>query len=78
MNSQDLSARVTLVPMAPGRDEEFAEMLAEFGNAGELDVYRGDLVAAWKGYKVFCALLSQMKAGGYPRTRNRADGFIFY
>jgi predicted acetyltransferase len=53
--------------MSPGRDEEFAEMLDEFRNAGELDVYRGDLAVAWESYKVFYALLSQMKVGGYPR-----------
>jgi predicted acetyltransferase len=62
-----LSARVTLVHMAPGRDAEFAQMFGEFRNAGELDVYKGDLAIAWKGYDAFYALISQMKAGGYPR-----------
>ena len=50
--------------MSPKRDEEFAEMLDEFRNAGELDVYRVDLAVAWESYKVFYALLSQMKVGG--------------
>jgi predicted acetyltransferase len=67
MNSQPLSASVTLVPMSPGRDEEFAKMLDEFREAGELDVYRGDLAVAWNGYEAFYELLSRMKAGGYPR-----------
>jgi predicted acetyltransferase len=67
MNSQPLTAGVTLVPMSPGRGEEFAQMLDEFRNAGELDVYRGDFAVAWKGYEVFYTLVSEMKAGGYPR-----------
>jgi predicted acetyltransferase len=67
MSPQHLAARVTLVPMSPGRDEEFEQMLAEFRNAGEFDVYKGDLAAAWEGYEALYSLLSQMKAGGYPR-----------
>lgn len=67
-NAQDepVPAKVTLAPMAPGRDDEFAEMLAEFRAAGELDVYRGDQAVAWEGYAAFYALRSRMKAGGYP------------
>src|SRR5579862_2105353 len=59
-------ALIDLVPMAPGRDEEFAQMLEEFRAAGELDVYKGDHAIAWKGYGAFYELLSRMKAGGYP------------
>ena len=66
MNLEDLSAHVVLAPMAPGRDEEFAEMLEEFRAAGEPNVYKGDLAIAWKGYAAFYALLSRMKSGGYP------------
>jgi predicted acetyltransferase len=53
--------------MAPGRDDEFAQMLEEFRAAGEFDVYKGDHAVAWKGYAPFYELLSQMKPGGYPR-----------
>jgi predicted acetyltransferase len=67
MSSQHLAARVTLVLMSPGRDEEFARMLDEFRNAGEFNVYQGDFAAAWNGYRAFYALLLLMKAGGYPR-----------
>jgi predicted acetyltransferase len=58
---------IALVLMAPGRDEEFGQMLEEFRAAGELDVYQGDLAIAWKGYAPFFALVSRMKEGGYPR-----------
>ncbi len=52
--------------MAPGRDEEFAEMLEEFRAAGEAVVYRGYFAIAWEGYAAFHALLIRMRAGGYP------------
>jgi len=42
-------------------------MLAEFRAAGEQDVYSGDQAIGWEGYSAYYALLSQMKAGGYPR-----------
>lgn len=58
---------VILVPMAPGRDAEFAEMLDEFRASGELDVYRGVFAIAWKGYAAFYELVSKMKLGGYPQ-----------
>jgi predicted acetyltransferase len=67
MDSERPSPHIVLVPTAPGRDEEFAQMLEEFRVAGELGVYRGDLAIAWKGYGAFYALLSRMKIGGYPR-----------
>jgi predicted acetyltransferase len=67
MSADDLALRVVLTPMTPGRDEEFADMLAEFRAAGELHVYSGELVVAWQSYSAFYALLSRMKAGGYPR-----------
>jgi len=67
MNSeQRLSARVSLIPMSSGRDEEFAQMLDEFRDAGELDIYKGQFAVAWKGNEAFYTLLSRMKAGGYP------------
>jgi predicted acetyltransferase len=53
--------------MGLGREEEFAQMLEEFRAAGEFSVYKGDLAIAWQGYAPFYALLSQMRAGGYPR-----------
>ncbi len=52
--------------MAPGRDEEFAEMLEEFRAAGERHVYRGLHEVAWQGYAAFYDLMSRMKSGGYP------------
>jgi predicted acetyltransferase len=67
MNSDDLASRVVLTLMTPGRDREFAEMLNEFRAAGELHVYTGNFAIAWEGYAAFYALLSKMKAGGYPR-----------
>ena len=63
---QHLSACVTLVPMSAGRGEEFEEMLEEFRNAREFEIYRGHFAAAWNGYEAFYGLLSRMKAGGYP------------
>jgi hypothetical protein len=48
---------VILVTMAPGRDEEFAEILEEFRAAGEVGVYRGDFAIAWEGYAAFYDLL---------------------
>jgi predicted acetyltransferase len=42
-------------------------MLDEFRAAGELHVYTGNFAVAWEGYAAFYALLSRMKAGGYPR-----------
>ncbi len=66
MSSQRLSDRVSLVPMSPGRGAEFAEMLDEFRTAGELDVYKGHFAVALEGYEPFYALVSKMKAGGYP------------
>jgi len=53
--------------MTPGRDEEFSQMLDEFQTAGEMDVYSGNFAIAWDGYAGFYALLSRMKAGGFPR-----------
>ncbi len=53
--------------MAPGRDEEFAQMLEEYRAAGEVHVYRGDQAVAWEGYVALYDLLSKMTAGGYPR-----------
>jgi predicted acetyltransferase len=67
MSLADVSRKIALVPMLPGRDEEFAEMLDEFRAAGELDVYRGDRAIAWKGYAAFYELAARMKVGGYPR-----------
>jgi predicted acetyltransferase len=66
MHDGRLFPHVVLVPMAPGRDEEFAQMLEEFRAAGEVGVYRGDFAIAWEGYAAFYELLSRMKAGGYP------------
>ncbi len=57
---------IVLTPMAPGRDAEFAEMLAEFRAAGEIDVYKGRHSIAWQGYAEFYSLLLQMKSGDYP------------
>jgi predicted acetyltransferase len=65
MNPERLSQQIVLVPMVPGRDEEFAQMLEEFRAVGELDAYKGAYAIAWKGYASFYALLSRMKAGGY-------------
>ncbi|MGA9667799.1 MAG: GNAT family N-acetyltransferase [Terracidiphilus sp.] len=67
MSTGDLASRVVLTLMTPGRDREFAEMLDEFRAAGELHVYTGNFAVAWEGYASFYALLSRMKAGGYPR-----------
>jgi predicted acetyltransferase len=67
MSARALPPEIVLVPMSPGRDEEFSQVLEEFRAAGELDVYRGDHVIAWEGYAAFYALVSRMKAGGYPR-----------
>jgi predicted acetyltransferase len=66
MNPERLSQQIVLVPMVPGRDDEFAQMLEEFRAAGELDAYKGAHAIAWKGYAAFYTLLSRMKAGGYP------------
>jgi len=66
MSAATFAADITLTPMAPGRDREFAEMLDEFQAAGELDVYSGIFAVAWEGYTGFQALLSRMKAGGHP------------
>jgi predicted acetyltransferase len=66
MSVEDLASLVALTPMAPGRGEEFAEMLEEFRAAGETDVYSGTFSIAWDGYAGFFALLSQMKNGGCP------------
>jgi predicted acetyltransferase len=63
-----LSQHVHLVPIAPGRDQEFALMLEEFRAAGELDAYSDDFAVAWKDYSALCELLSQMKLGGFPRS----------
>jgi predicted acetyltransferase len=57
---------IVLTLMLPGRDAEFAEMLAEYRAAGETDVYKGHQVIAWQGYAPFYDLVSRMKAGGYP------------
>lgn len=67
MTSDRVDLRVVLAPMAPGRGQEFAQMLEEYQAAGELHVYKGDQAIAWQGYGAFYELLSQMKAGGYPR-----------
>jgi len=66
MSARQFPSNITLTPMAPGRDREFAEMLDEFRAAGELDVYSGIFAVAWEGYGKFYALLSRMQAGGYP------------
>jgi predicted acetyltransferase len=66
MNEVDHALRVVLTPMTPGRDAEFAAMLDEFRAAGEMAVYSGSFAIAWSGYSGFYALLSQMKAGGFP------------
>jgi predicted acetyltransferase len=58
--------KIVLTPMAPGRDAEFEEMLAEFRAAGETDAYRGHHDMAWKGYAAFYDLMLRMKSGGYP------------
>lgn len=63
---EDIAAHVVLTPMAPGRDEAFAEMLEEFRFAGETNVYSGNFAIAWDGYAAFYDLLSKMKPGGYP------------
>jgi predicted acetyltransferase len=57
--------QIQLVPMSPGRDAEFDEMVAEYRAAGE-NVYRGHQAVAWQGYSGFYELLSLMKSGGYP------------
>ncbi len=67
MSAGNLASRVVLTLMTPGRDQEFDEMLDEFRAAGELHVYTGNFAIAWEGYPAFYALLSRMKAGGYPR-----------
>jgi len=67
MSSEDIASRVVLTLMTPGRDREFAEMLDEFRAAGELHVYTGNFTIAWEGYAGFYALLSKLRAGGYPR-----------
>jgi predicted acetyltransferase len=67
MNVENWTSRIELVPMAPGRDEEFAAMLDEFRAAGERHVYSGDFEIAWQGYRDFYTLLAQMKRGGAPR-----------
>ena len=67
MGLDNMPSRVVLVPMIPGRDEEFALMLNEYRAAEEHDVYSGDQALAWNGYAAFYDLLSKMKAGGYPR-----------
>jgi hypothetical protein len=36
--SEDLTGKVVLTPMSPGRDAEFSEMLAEYRAAREPDV----------------------------------------
>jgi predicted acetyltransferase len=66
-NAPSTAPRIVLVPMAPGRDAEFAEMLDEFRAAGELHVYEGSFAVAWQGYAPFYELLTKMKHGGYPR-----------
>jgi len=66
MSADSLASKVVLTPMAPGRDEEFAQMLDEFRAAGELDVYGGNFSVAWQSYDALFALLSQMKHGGFP------------
>jgi predicted acetyltransferase len=66
MGDSRLCAHIDLVPMAPGKDEEFALMLEELRAAGEVSVYRGDFAVAWEGYAAFYGLLSRMKVGGYP------------
>jgi len=66
MSADQLDSNITLTTMAPGRDREFAEMLEEFRAAGELDVYSGTFAVAWEGYGSFHALLSRMKADGFP------------
>jgi predicted acetyltransferase len=59
-------APIALVPVQPGRDAEFAEMLEEYRAAGETGVYTGHQAKAWEGYAAFYDLLARMKAGGYP------------
>lgn len=66
MTRSDLASRVTLTPMEPGRDEEFAQMLDEYRAEGEIHVYTGLFNIAWQGYKPFYDLLMQMKNGGAP------------
>ena len=58
--------KMVLTPMSPGRGAEFEEMLAEFRDAGETEVYKGNHAVAWQGYAAFYELVSRMKAGGYP------------
>lgn len=58
--------QIILTPMAPGRDAEFAEMLAEYRAAGELHVYTGPFAIAWQGYAAFYELISRVRPGGYP------------
>ena len=67
MSADQLASDIELTPVTPGRDGEFAEMLDEFRAAGETHVYGGDFATAWAGYAAFHALLSRMKAGGFPR-----------
>lgn len=68
MSEDDLASRVVLTPMAPGRDAEFAAMLAEFRAAHEENVYSGDMSIAWSGYAAYLDFMTRMKAGGFPRT----------
>ena len=68
MIPERLSQHVHLVPIALGRDHEFALMLEEFRAAGELDAYSDDFAVAWKDYSALYELLSQMKLGGFPRS----------
>lgn len=60
------ASRIALAPIAPGRDIEFAAMLAEFRAAGEMHAYSGHQAIAWEGYSVYYALLAKMKLGGFP------------
>jgi len=64
---ENITSRIVLTPMEPGRDREFAEMFEEFRAASETNVYNGDQAIAWQGYSAYYALLLRMKAGGYPR-----------
>src|SRR5580658_9079348 len=65
-SDHDFAFDIVLTPMSPGRGGEFAAMLEEFTAAEELSVYSGFFATAWEGYAQFYALLSRMKAGGYP------------
>ena len=68
MIPERLSDRLHLVPIAPGRDQEFALMLDEFRAAGEPDAYSDDFAVAWEDYSALCDLLAKMKLGGFPRS----------